>query len=450
METNNNIHVPEILLPNKALDAVAWSSIACDQFTQDYTYWRNAEQSRQGVPSTLSLVFPEVYLNDGGRSPEVAEMARRARIKRIHDTMRDYLANGVFEKAARGFVYVERTTAYNRTRRGLVAAIDLEDYNWKPEAKALIRATEATIEERIPPRMDIRRGAPLETPHIMLLVNDADDALLGAAKRSAASGEPLYDTDLMLQSGHITGRLIESEAGFAAIAEAIRSIQARAQGDDAFLFAVGDGNHSLASAKAVWDEYKAQHPGLSDHAARYALVEIVNIFDEGLNFEPIHRVLFGIDGENAANAVMAAVAQAFESPHIDSCTDEETLRAKVAASDGDTGIGFSFVDGGKAQYRLLRAPCKTLAVSRVQPALDGFLAAKPATRIDYIHGADDVLRLASESGTLGILMPPVAKDNFFATIAHSGALPRKSFSMGEASEKRFYFECRKLFSLNLK
>jgi uncharacterized protein (DUF1015 family) len=296
-------------------------------------------------------------------------------------------------------VYVERTTSYGRKRAGLIAAIDLEAYDWRPNSRSLVRATEATVPERLPPRMAIRRGAALELPHIMLLVNDAGKRLVEGAGTLARKVAPLYDTDLMLNAGHITGWPVSGEEGLAAVTEALAQIareNTRAP-DDVFLFAVGDGNHSLASAKAIWDECKVQlPPGSPDrktHPARYALVEIVNIYDEGLTFEPSHRVIF---------------------------------------------------NAGKAALNAVLAKCPERNVTALQPLLDAYLTEHPESTIDYIHGEDEVARLEKQAGVVGIRMPPIDKGNFFSTIAESGPFPRKSFSMGEASEKRFYFEARRL------
>jgi uncharacterized protein (DUF1015 family) len=390
--TQFGLQIPEILLPKAGTDLKAWPVIACDQYTQDKNYWQRAEAARAGKPSTLSLILPEVFLDDGDKNRRIAD---------IKKNMRQYLSDGVFAEPKTGMVYVERTTAYGRKRCGLITAIDLEAYDWRPNSKSLVRATEATVPARLPPRMTIRRGAPLELPHIMLLVNDAGRRFVEGASTLAHENAPLYDTDLMLDAGHITGWLVSGNAAYSAIADALAEIaqkNTRSSGD-VFLFAVGDGNHSLASAKAVWDEYKARLPSDSPeretHPARYALVEIVNIYNDGLTFEPIHRVIF----------------------NADSASLKELLKS-----------------------------CPDRKVTELQPLLDAYLAEHPESSIDYIHGDDEVARLEQQAGTVGIIMPPIDKNSFFPTIAATGPLPRKSFSMGEASEKRFYFECRKLFA----
>jgi uncharacterized protein (DUF1015 family) len=416
------IAVPDILIPSPQVDVKAWAVVACDQYTQDPSYWEKAEKARQGKPSTLSLILPEAFLAQ-----------KDSRLPAIHQAMRDYLGGGVFAPPLHGFVYLERKTEFGRLRKGLVVAIDLDAYDWNPQKKALIRATEATIVERIPPRMDVRRGAPLESPHVMLLADDSAHRLEEACASLARSAPPAYDTDLMLGAGHLRGYAL-SGAALATVGKALASTAG-----PGFFFAVGDGNHSLASAKAVWDEYKAAHPGVTEHPARYALAEIVNIYDEGLTFEPIHRVLFNV---NARDLIGFLAEKLGGKPEAASSKEDCVKRVEQSAS------AFCFAwktAGGDADYALLESPVQGLAVSALQPALDEFLASRPGSSIDYIHGTEEVFSLARKEGAVSVLLPPIAKDSFFSTISAKGALPRKSFSMGEASEKRFYFECRKLF-----
>ena len=428
------LRIPEILLP-KNIDLSTWSVIACDQYTQDKDYWKNVEEKAGNKPSTLNLILPEVYLG----SPDKAD-----RIKKIRQSMKEYLDTGVFADAKKCFIYLERKTAFGRTRKGLVAQIDLETYEWKPFSKANIRATEATIVERIPPRMEIRKGAPLELPHIMLLVNDKDDLLVGANKPTDGRA-PIYDGDLMANGGHITGWALESKVDIEGVEKALNLIAEKNASPDGstFLFAVGDGNHSLATAKAVWDEYKKEHPEDKDSPVRYALIEIVNIYDTGLTFEPIHRVIFNIDNE----ALIKKLAEKLNG-NIKALDDAD--KVIKAVKDSWANFGFFYLDSeGKQKNVLLETKIKELAVARLQPEIDAFLKELPdqsKAEIDYIHGTDEVLKLGSKENSLGILLPPIAKDSFFETINGRGPLPRKSFSMGEADEKRFYLECRQLFS----
>lgn len=434
------MRIPEILLPKK-IDLSSWSVIACDQYTQDKDYWKRAETNAGKNPSTLNLILPEVYLS----SPDKAE-----RIQKIRNTMQEYLNNGVFADPVKGFVYIERKTAFGRVRKGLIAQIDLETYEWKPFSKANIRATEATIVERIPPRMEIRRGAPIELPHIMLLVNDKEDVLVGGSGKIAKQNKPLYDGELMNNGGSITGWALTTGDEVTAVSDAVSKIadSNRSSDGSTFLFAVGDGNHSLATAKAVWDEYKKQNfndnandPAAIECPVRFALVEIVNIYDTGLTFEPIHRVIFNVDNEK----LIATLTQ-----KLGGTTQEVSSASELdkAVKSSWANFGFAYVDKNGAQkYILLETKITELAVSRLQPEIDDFLKTAPdGNEIDYIHGSDEVLALGTKQNAVGILLPPIAKDSFFETINGRGPLPRKSFSMGEADEKRFYLECRRLFS----
>ena len=435
--SNYGVQIPEILLPKK-IDLKSWSVIACDQYTQDKEYWAKASQAAGANPSTLNLIFPEVYLNDGDSEE---------RIKKIHETMKTYLDSGIFS-AGEECIYIERKTEYGRIRKGLVLAVDLEKYEWKPDSKALIRATEATVPERIPPRMKIRNGAALELPHIMLLANDPKDELVGGAGKLAKSSSPLYDGELMLNSGHITGWAVKGDEAEKVLESALSSLAKAGTDKDGktFLFAVGDGNHSLATAKAVWDEHKKTLSGeeLESSPVRYALVEIVNIYDEGLTFEPIHRVIFNQD----AGKLILFIEEKLGG-QVKSFASEKELEDFVADKNAKGArYGFITTEGGSEKLCVLETEITDLAIAALQPVLDEYLDANSKDKkndIDYIHGTSDVVKLGHKENALSILLSPIAKDSFFATINGRGPLPRKSFSMGEASEKRFYVEARKLF-----
>src|SRR5574344_372914 len=339
------IQIPDILLPRNK-DLKSWSVIACDQYTQDRAYWKKAEETAAGKPSTLDLILPEVYLSDSDKSSRIAE---------IKKNMSSYLAGGVFSDPIHAFIYTERTTSYGRTRHGLIAAVDLETYEWKPFSRAFIRATEATIVERIPPRKEIRSGAQLELPHIMLLVNDPAHELVEGTGTSVkkAGKKPVYDGDLMMNGGHIPGWAADSDDEISGIKKALAHIAETNTSSDGstFLFAVGDGNHSLATAKAVWDEHKTT---LSSEArntsrVRYALVEIVNIYDSGLTFEPIHRVLFNAAAEDFIGTVKAQLGGT-----VHSCAGADELEQAVKRSA--SSFGFVYTEGGEAYYKLLETP----------------------------------------------------------------------------------------------
>ncbi len=435
------IKEPEILLP-KQIDTTSWAVIACDQYTQDKNYWNTAKKIAGKNPSTLNLILPEIFLN----SPDKPE-----KIRKIKETMKSYYNNNIFSPEKQSFLYLERKTSFERTRKGLMMAIDLDTYQWKPFSKSFIRATEATISERIPPRMEIRKGAKLEIPHIMLLVNDPKKRLIEKTGNIIQSEHiaPVYKGNLMNNGGSIKGWYTESAAAKKNIKDSIQQIAKENTAEDGsiFLFAVGDGNHSLATAKAVWDEYRENlkkqniaNKLIENSPVRYALVEVVNIYDDGLTFEPIHRVLFDIDSKNLCTYLSKKLGGTLEE-----CKSKEKLENSVKISKQN--FGFIYIQNGIQKYTLLKTHITELPISLLQPAIDTFFKENniDKSKIDFIHGTDQVFQLGTKENITSILLPPIAKDSFFTTINKRGPLPRKSFSMGEADEKRFYFECRKLF-----
>lgn len=438
------LKTPDLLLPNKEIDLTAWAVIACDQYTQDMKYWNTVSSVVKNSYSTLHMILPEAYLNT------LSEAQRKQAIIKIQNTMKAYLTGDIFTAPLHAMLYIERTTAYNRVRKGIVTCIDLEKYDWKPDSKAEIRATEATIVERLPPRMEIRRGASIELPHIMLLANDPRHIYIEEiGKYIYASGNaPLYTVPLMMDSGSISGWPIPVEYA-THIKEALEKLYQdnTSAAGSTFMFAVGDGNHSLATAKAVWEDYKRQCGGvqsangsvsipqaIESDPLRYALVEIVNLYDSGLTFEPIHRVIFGADSAQLIRFIHSKLGG-----KILTCSDKLELIRKIESSSAS--FGFISETGGLI---CLETDVTCLAISALQPLLDDFVHTHHL-QMDYIHGTEEAFRLPQQSGAVSILLPPIAKDSFFSTIAEYGALPRKSFSMGEASEKRFYLECRQLF-----
>ena len=421
------VRIPEILLPRNGVDLSKWAVIACDQFTQDYGYWEQVKKAVLDAPSCLNLIFPELYLNDSGAGTNAAD-ARARRIRDIHASMVSYIREGVFAAPKRGCVYVERSTARHPRRRGLVISVDLEQYDWKPESTPLIRSTEGTVQERLPPRMEIRRGAVLETPHILLLIDDEEDRLIPSLGEIARKRPPLYETPLMMSSGAVSGWALDTEEAWAVLASGLETLTgtsaarygASASGERPFLFAVGDGNHSLATAKAIWEEYKKAHSGeagLENHPARWALVEVENLYDPGISFEPIHRVIFDVE----LSEIMEILSGLENLKCLPDIAHNNVIRMENRSS--------------------------AIATASLQPLLDRFTE-KKGCPIDYIHGDDEVIRLATDTSrrAVGLLLPPVQKEGLFKTVAQTGPLPRKSFSMGDAWEKRFYLECRRLFS----
>ncbi len=429
------IQVPQVFLPRKGTDLSRWSVIACDQFTSQPEYWQKVEEFVGQAPSTLNLIFPEVYLEKPGAD---------ARIQRIQRSMQGYLDEGLLAPYD-GMVYVEREVD-GKTRRGLVLALDLEHYDYSKGSHSLIRATEGTIIERLPPRMRIREGARLELPHILVLIDDPGKTVIEPVGKNKLSMEKLYDFELMAGSGHLMGYLANSpdlEAGIVRALEQLAdpltfSAKYSITGDKpVLLFAMGDGNHSLATARAIWEKKKTL-VGM-EHPSRYALVEIENVHDEGLEFAPIHRVIFNLN--NDIFSAMQAYYQGGYSFKV--CGSREEMLARVNQSIGlpqTIGIvspqGYGIVE--------LSNPSSNLPVGTLQAFLDDFLKAGGAQRIDYVHGDEIVTNLGQAPGNIAFYLPAMDKSDLFKTVILDGALPRKTFSMGEAHEKRFYMECRQI------
>lgn len=446
--------IPEILLPKAGIDLQKWAVIACDQFTQDRNFWMRVKETAGGDPSALNLILPEIYLEDGDKG---------ARTQRIRETMKAYLAGNVFAPAFTGCIYIERTTPFRPCRRGLVLAIDLDAYDWKAGARSLVRATEGTVPERLPPRVEIRCGAVLETPHILILIDDREDALIPVLGSRAKRSAPLYETSLMLGGGSVSGWALDREDDWAALADGLEALSRLSRSrygiPEPFLYAMGDGNHSLATAKAVWDEYKAAHsddPDLASHPARWTLAEVENLYDPGIAFEPIHRLLFGAAAGETLDVL--SVLPNFSSRPVSS--REELFRL---VGDPDAHLSRLGLCSGTERF-LVETSAPPVITESLQPLLDAFVQSSAAGQgngavsIDYIHGEDELFRLAAGPASTiagpedskpavrtGILLPPVRKSGLFETVARSGPLPRKSFSLGEGIEKRYYLECRKLF-----
>jgi hypothetical protein len=435
------VALPEPVLPAPGTDLKKWAVVACDQYSSEREYWDDIAGYIGAAPSAFNLIFPECYLED----PDKGD-----RVHRIQKTMRHYVDQGVLRKTGPGFILVERRTPYGiHPRKGLVIAVDLEAYRYGTGVTTPIRPTEGTIVERLPPRMEIRRGAPLELPHIMLLIDDPGCTVIEPLYAKIDQLQALYDFDLMKDAGHVRGALVSEPADLGRIASALeviadrKAFEKRYGNADVLLFAVGDGNHSLATAKAIWEETKAaggNDPAIMDHPARYAMVELVNIYDEGLPFHPIHRVLFKVD-EGALQKDLALAGAVFEPmpwPDAVRKTDEVPMGAALAEHR------FAMVSGGRSGLVRFAVPSAKLAAGTIQAVLDAHLASHPGTLIDYIHGTGSLETLARKPGNLGLYLPPIDKSSFFGTVIRDGVMPRKTFSMGEAPEKRFYVEARKI------
>ena len=388
----------DILLPKK--DFETWSVVACDQYTSEPDYWHDVEAIVGDRPSALHIILPEIYLSSDNS----------ARIEKINANMQAYLDGDVFDVCENSMIYVERESN-NTVRRGVVGMIDLEDYDYTKGSHALIRATEATVLERIPPRVQIRKDAPLEMPHILLLIDDPALSVIEPLAEKKDGFDRAYGFELMKNGGHIDGWFLPAE------------VQAKVQGalealiadmDDKLLFAVGDGNHSLATAKECYNATK-------NPLARYALVEIVNIHDQSIEFEPIYRVLFNVDRNDFMTGFIRY-------------TEE---------NGGDSTQRFTVIDPDKETDIEVKATAK-LPVGTLQTFIDGYMKEHPEVRIDYIHGTEVTRNLCKEDKTLGFIFEGMGKEDLFPAIVADGSLPRKTFSMGHAEDKRYYIEARKI------
>lgn len=438
------VSVPEIILPDTDVDLEKWAVIACDQYTSEPDYWNSVKMFVGDAPSTLSIMLPEIYLED----KDVED-----RILAINERMRKYLREDIMLSKGRCFIYVNRRTAHASSRKGLIVALDLEHYDYNKDSNALIRATEGTVVSRLPPRIKIRENSPIELPHIMVLIDDPERSVIEPLEKIRKNLDKLYDFDLMMDSGHIKGYKINDEQTLKMILEALTKLTDKQlfmrkygliEERPVLLFAMGDGNHSLATAKALWDMKKKRltKEQQKNNPARYALVELVNVHDQGLKFAPIHRVLFNHNEDFFDEMKKYFAYQGFS---FRTFTDLKSCRADIKKSKGHSIIFIT-----KNNYGLINVsnPKLNLEVGTLQAFLDVYIKSHKDSRIDYIHGSDVVEKLAKISDNdqmnTGFLLPAMPKTELFKTVILDGVLPRKTFSMGEASEKRFYLEARRI------
>lgn len=411
----------DIILPKAGTDMSKWAVIACDQYTSEPEYWEKTSQIAGDAPSTLNLILPEVYLED----TDVEE-----RLSKIHQCMKQYEEDGIFTEYKNTMIYLERTDSSKKVRAGLIGKIDLEEYNYQKGSKSQVRATEATVVERIPPRIKVRRGADLELPHIMILIDDEKETVLEPLAKKKESLQKVYDFDLMQGGGSLKGYLL-GEKEIEAVDEALTALcdldafnaKYGLSEEHVLLYAMGDGNHSLATAKEFYEQLKAAHPGedFSNHPARYALVEIVNLHSPALEFEAIHRILTEVDPDDLF----------------------ESMKEVLGIEKEGEGQKLVAVRNGQEEELVITKPCSKLTVGSLQNFLDSYLKEKGG-KIDYIHGKDTVIHLSSQPASIGFLLPDMGKEELFPTVICDGALPRKTFSMGHAEDKRYYVECRKI------
>lgn len=398
MQYNISFSPADILLPKA--DFENWAVIACDQYTSEPEYWQRVKNAAGDKPSAFNLILPEVYLS-GDNS---------AYIEQINQNMREYLDKNIFNEYPDALIYVERIQSDSKLRRGIVGKIDLECYDYRAGTNAEIRATEQTVLSRIPPRVEIRKNAPLELPHVMLLFDDVKDRIFKYLAENIDNFKKLYEFTLMCGAGSIKGYLLNTQAKQTVLS----LLQELKEQNGGFLFCVGDGNHSLATAKECYNRNPSE-------ASRYALTEIVNIHDTALQFEPIYRVVFGIDPESLMNDFVKA-------------TGEGT---------GDDAQKFTCVYGENVREISVK-PTAKLAVGTLQAFLDDYIKEHEDAEVDYIHGEASLKKLAASENTVGFLFDGMQKSELFAAVNADGSLPRKTFSMGHADDKRFYIEARKI------
>ena len=409
-----------ILLP-KDVDMTKWSVVACDQYTSEPEYWKEVEKEVGSSPSTLNLILPELYLED----TDVED-----RIKKINKTMEEYLDESMFNEYKDTMIYLERTQKDGIVREGLMAMVDLEDYSYEKGSQTLIRATEKTVIERIPPRLKVRENASLELPHIMILIDDEKKNIIESLKDKVTSEDVVYDFDLMENGGHIKGYKLSDEV-INGIESGLESLMDKdyfekkynVKNKGVLLFAMGDGNHSLATAKANYENLKKtmSEEEYLNNPARYALVEVVNLHSPALEFEPIHRVIFNTDVNNLV---------------------EELHKYYDINEDGD-GEYFELVTKDFDKRLYISNPKSNIAVGSIQMFLDDYLKDHNG-KLDYIHGDETTRSMGSEEGNVGILFEAMPKEELFRTVILDGALPRKTFSMGHSYDKRYYLEARKI------
>ncbi len=419
---NTAFHNADILLPKKSTDAYKWSVIACDQYTSEPEYWDSVYETVGDAPSTLNLILPELFLEQDGVSE---------RISTIHSAMDDYVSKELFDEYKNAMIYVERIQGNGILRQGIVGAIDLEKYDFSKGSTSEVRATEATVIERIPPRIKVRQGAPLELPHIMILIDDPDCTVIEPLAEKAASMEKLYDTELMQGGGSIKGYLADSaeqeriDSALTALSDpAVFAEKYNMADTPVLLYAMGDGNHSLATAKEFYEQLKKANPDkdLSDHPARFALAEIVNLHSDALKFEAIHRLVYDVDCDD----LMASLTEA-----LGLSEDKESDQYVICCCCGTE------------KKMWIHNKTSNLSVGSLQNFLDGYIKENNG-KIDYIHGADTVKQLAEKYNGAGFILPDMDKSQLFPTVIKDGALPRKTFSMGHAEDKRFYMEARRI------
>lgn len=416
---NNAFKPADILIPKKSIDMKKWTVIACDQYTSEPEYWSQTDKIVGQNYSSLNLILPEIYLED----ENVKE-----KIENIHKNMDKYLNDNIFDEYKNSMIYVERIQSNGILRAGIVGMIDLEEYDFSQDSNSQVRATEATVIERIPPRIKIRDGASLEVPHIMILIDDENNTVIEPLSSLKNKMKELYNFELMQEGGKISGYLID-ENKCTEIISALNMLgnpekfSKKYNCNEVLLYAMGDGNHSLATAKEFYEQLKRNNPekNFSNHPARYALAEIVNLHSPALQFEAIHRIITDTDTDILI----------------------EAMNRELEISNEPSEQCFKYIVNGKEYTAYIHNQTSNLTVGSLQKFLDNYLKESKG-KIDYIHGIETVEKLAEQKNSIGFILPDMSKNQLFPTVIKDGALPRKTFSMGHAQDKRYYIECRKI------
>lgn len=411
----------DILLP-KTENMEKWAVVACDQYTSEPEYWADVENITKGAKSAYNLILPEVFLEDSDVDN---------RIEKIHENMEQYLSDETFEEYKDSLIYIERVQSDGKIRAGIIGALDLEEYDYHKGSDSQVRATEATVVERIPPRLKVRNGAKIELPHIMILIDDREKAVIEPLSDKKENMKKLYDFSLMKNGGAISGYLLSDDMKDK-IFEELDKLADLDKFNEKYglnetsplVYAMGDGNHSLATAKEYYEQLKRENPDkdLSNHPARYALVEIVNLHSPALEFEAIHRIVTGIDRADILSKMIC---------ELDLTEDKSEQKIQI-------------MQDGQLKDMYIHKPTSKLTVGSLQNFLDKYLA-ENSGKIDYIHGIDVLKKLSMAEDSVGFILPDMGKEELFPTVICDGALPRKTFSMGHAEDKRFYIEARKIF-----
>lgn len=407
-----------ILLPKKNIDLTKWSTVACDQYTSEQEYWKKLDKVVGDSPSTLRITLPEIYLED-----RVEE-----RIKDINETMEKYLQDDLFDEYKDSIFYIKRRQKDGRIRDGIIGVVDLEEYDYTPGSDSLIRATEKTIIERIPPRVKIREKALLELPHIMILIDDSKKEIIEGLREKVSKKLQVYDFELNMDGGYLEGYNLNDQLKEEVLNGLEKLMDKKAfekkygvKDKGVLLFAVGDGNHSLSTAKTIYEDLKKTDKDYLNSSSRYTLAELVNLHSEALDFEAIHRIVFDTD----SNKMLKELYEYYK-------INEEKKGQKV-----------EIILNGKAKSIYIENPKSNLAVGSIQIFLDSYLK-KNEGRIDYIHGYDTVIELSKKENSIGFIFDAICKDELFKTIILDGVLPLKTFSMGHSNDKRYYNEARKI------